>query len=123
MPTKPTLKNGSLHTNTFIPYNLIIKLLDFFFNNSLKHLFIFSANQTEIRYICHGTLGFIYLKSMAMNSVTNRTGRLKAYMKNSLAHNSLSQPNIFRRNIRQNKEQSTMMEMWEYYLTFTKLEF
>jgi len=58
-----------------------------------------------------------------MNSIRNRTGRLKAYMKDSLAQNSLSQPNIFRRNVRQNKEQSTMMEMWEYYLTFTKLEF
>lgn len=108
------------HFNTLKPYSQFVSQ---YHKKYLKQLFILLTIMINFSYICHGTLEIIYFKSTAMKSITNRTDRLKAYMKNSLAENSFSQPNIFKRISRQNKEQSTLMEMWDYYLTFTKLEF
>ncbi len=58
-----------------------------------------------------------------MNTINNRTGRIKAHLKYSLAQSSLSNTRLYKSIERQNKENKAMMEMWDYYLNFTRLEF
>jgi hypothetical protein len=57
-----------------------------------------------------------------MNNIRKRTSRLRAEFKNKMAQSSLPRDK-FRNRTRQEKEQETMMEMWNYYLNFTRLEF
>jgi len=94
-----------------------------FRSKPMKHLFSFIENCREITYICHGTLGLINKKSIGMNTISNRSGRIKAHLKNSLAQSSLSNTRLYKSIERQNKENKAMMEMWDYYQKFTRLEF
>jgi hypothetical protein len=58
-----------------------------------------------------------------MNNFKKRTSRIRAELKNKMAHKNLSRENYLKNRIKQEKEYETLMEMWNYYLNFTRLEF
>jgi hypothetical protein len=58
-----------------------------------------------------------------MNSIRKRTSRIRAELRNKMARQSISREMYLKNRIKQEKENETMMEMWNYYLNFTRLEF
>jgi hypothetical protein len=57
-----------------------------------------------------------------MNDIRKRSGHLRAELKKHMAHNPFSQDQLAKRRAAQLKAQKTMLEMWENYLTFARLE-
>jgi hypothetical protein len=54
-----------------------------------------------------------------MNSIRKRTVRIRTELKNRIAQRE----NYFKTRVKQEKEYENLMEMWKYYLNFTRLEF
>ncbi|MFW5725016.1 MAG: hypothetical protein ACOCX0_01120 [Bacteroidota bacterium] len=58
-----------------------------------------------------------------MSTRKNRTDRLKAHLKKRLAKGTPGHDYIFKNTDKQSREQKTIMEMWDNYLTFARAEF
>jgi hypothetical protein len=58
-----------------------------------------------------------------MNSIRKRTTKLRAEVKKRMTHNPFIQDQLSKLRQHQLKTEKTMMEMWENYLTFNRLDF
>jgi hypothetical protein len=58
-----------------------------------------------------------------MNNIRKRTSRIRSELRSKMAQHNLAREKYFRNRIKQEKEYETLMEMWNYYLNFTRLEF
>lgn len=57
-----------------------------------------------------------------MNRVKSRTSKLKIRLQQKFSYPLFSHDHLFSNRLNRNKEQKTMMEMWENYLTFNRFE-
>jgi hypothetical protein len=58
-----------------------------------------------------------------MNTIPERTSKIRTNLKKHFVHNSISGRQFIRNQAKTNNDKITIMEMWENYLTFTRLEF
>jgi len=57
-----------------------------------------------------------------MNTIQKRTSKLRANLRKHFVQNSISSQRLARNQAKANHDKITIMEMWDNYLTFTRLE-
>ncbi len=59
-----------------------------------------------------------------MSRIKNRTATFRARIKKNLENGNFSHDKIFKKYLsKKNQKQTTILEMWENYLSFDRLEF